>query len=171
MRDYPKHLQRAIDEAESSMSGIIQVARKSLIRDAEARIDAKPLAGGVKRIIPSPNETAPSFVAKGRIAKPRGMNRLEEDYGGHLLARRSVGEVVWYAYEGITLKLADDTRYTPDWAVLLKSGEMELHEVKGPHAREDSIVKLRVTARLFPFRVLLVTRDDDGGWNEQEVRA
>ena len=98
------------------------------------------------------------------------MNRLEEDYGGHLFGRRSIGEVVWFLYEGVTLKLAHDTRFTPDWVVMLKNGEMELHECKGPHRWEDSIIKLRVAARLFPFRFFLVTREGDK-WVQREVTA
>jgi len=97
------------------------------------------------------------------------MTRIERDYGEHLLGRKAAGEVDWYAYEGMTLKLADDCRLTIDWSVMLSSGEMELHECKGPYAREDSIVKLRLAARLFPFRVLLVTRDGDG-WQHREIR-
>jgi hypothetical protein len=101
------------------------------------------------------------MIAKGRITVPRGMTRIERDYGEHLLAAKAEGGIAWYAYEGLTLKLADDCRYTPDFVVMVHDGEMELHETKGPYAREDSLIKLRLAARLFPFRVYLVTREGD----------
>lgn len=98
------------------------------------------------------------------------MTRIERDYGEHLLAQKAAGEVAWYGYEALTLKLADDCRFTVDWSVMLASGDMELHECKGPFAREDSIIKLRLAARLFPFRVVLVTRAGDQ-WNHKEITA
>ena len=130
--EYPPQVERAIAEAE----------REDLSFLTEPPLKNTPWVTGYKPPMP---------IAKGRIAKPRGMNKLEADYSGTLFARRSVGEVAWYLYEGITLKLADDCRYTVDFAVMLKSGELQMHEVKGPHRREDSIIKLRVAARLFPL--------------------
>jgi hypothetical protein len=67
------------------------------------------------------------------------------------------------------LKLADDTRYSPDFFVLTKDNELVCYEIKGPFRREDSFVKLKVAARLFPFRFVLVTRDRGGKWNEREI--
>lgn len=71
-------------------------------------------------------------------------------------------------YEGITLTLADDTRHTPYWFAMMSDGELRCYEVKGPFRREDSTVKLRVVASLYPFRFFLVTRSGDE-WVEQEV--
>ena len=44
---------------------VAEALRRSLIREAEARIDAGPITGGEKRIIPSPNQSAPAYGEKG----------------------------------------------------------------------------------------------------------
>lgn len=68
--------------------------------------------------------------ALGRL-KTGQMNKTESAYCQHLEQRKRAGEVAWYRFEGIKLRLADNTFYTPDFAVMLATGEMELHEVKG----------------------------------------
>ena len=100
------------------------------------------------------------MIARGRLPKKRGMNKIEADFGEHLKYARA-GDVVWMGYEGITLKLGDDVRYTPDWFVMTADGEFWCYEVKGPYRREDAMVKLRVAAAMYPFRFALVTRDGD----------
>ena len=82
------------------------------------------------------------------------MNQTEARYARHLELRRQAGDIDWYLFEGITLKLAHDTRYTPDFAVMRAGGAMELHEVKG-HYTGDAKVKVRVAAERFPFQFVL----------------
>jgi hypothetical protein len=95
------------------------------------------------------------------------MNRAEQEYGTMLLARKMVGEIAWFKYEGVTLKLADDTRYTPDFFVMLADGTLEAHEVKG-FFRDDAKVKLKVAAEQFPLRFILAQKSKDG-WKISEV--
>jgi hypothetical protein len=99
------------------------------------------------------------------------MNGLETRYSLLLAARLHRGEILWWKYEAMTFKLADDTRYTPDFAVLLADGEMEMHETKGPFFRDDAKVKIKVAAELFPFRFILVQalpKREGGGWSYHE---
>lgn len=106
---------------------------------------------------------------RGRKRRGR-MNKTEAEYASLLELRRRAGEVVWYAYEAITLRLADGARYTPDFAVMLADGQMELHEVKG-HWAEAALVRIKVAAELFPFRFLAVEKlpkKNGGGWKERE---
>jgi hypothetical protein len=151
--EYPPHVLAAVERGEA------------LSRKCDVMIEAGKLSINEKFAA----TIAPLPIAKGRIAKPRGMNKLEAAYGEHLLARQAAGEVAWSQYEGLTFKLGDDCRFTPDWGVMLSNGEFELHETKGPHRREDSIVKLRIAARIYPFRFYLITRDADGKWEQKEV--
>lgn len=111
-----------------------------------------------------------SDLALGRM-KAGTMNRTEAAYAKHLEGLKAAGEVVWYAFEGMTFKLADRTRYTPDFAVLRADGLMEIHEVKG-FFREDAKVKIKVAAEKFPFRFLIIRakpKRDGGGWDIQEI--
>lgn len=91
------------------------------------------------------------------IRKPGVMNKTEEAYAAHLEKRKLAGEISDYKYEAYTLKLAKDTRYTPDFMVLLPDGTMEFHEVKG-YWQDDAKVKIKVAARLFPHVFLAVRK-------------
>ncbi len=84
--------------------------------------------------------------------------------------RKRAGEIAWYRFEGIKLRLANNTFYTPDFAVMLATGEMELHEVKG-FWTDDARVKTKVAADQYPFRIIGVTvkpKKAGGGWNIEE---
>ena len=72
------------------------------------------------------------------------MNRTEARYAVILEVRRRAGEVAEYHFEAVTLKIADDTRYTPDFLVVLADGQCELHEVKGGYVWEDARLKFQV---------------------------
>ncbi len=104
--------------------------------------------------------------------RDQGMNKTEAEYAGMLEERRLRGEVAWWRYEAITLKLADNTRYTPDFLVMLPDGVLEIHETKGGFIREDGWLKLKVAAALFPFRFFLcqkASKKDGGGWSIKGV--
>lgn len=100
--------------------------------------------------------------ALGRL--PIGsMNKTEAAYSDHLELRRRAGEIAWFKFEGVKLRLADLTFYTPDFFVMLTNGELEAHEVKG-HWEDDARVKIKVAASLFPFRFIGV-RKLRGAWD------
>lgn len=103
--------------------------------------------------------------ALGRL-KTGEMNATEREYARVLELRRQAGQIDWFKFEGITFKLADDTRYTPDFAVLNADGTLEMHEVKG-HFVDDAKVKVKVAADMFPVRFVVVKKrrkKDGGGW-------
>lgn len=99
--------------------------------------------------------------------KPHTMNKTEAAYAHTLELRKMAGEVLWYRYEGITLKLAHDTRFTADFAVMDRDGYLSLHEVKG-FMRDDAHVKLKCAAELFPFKfylIRLIPKKAGSGWD------
>lgn len=107
--------------------------------------------------------------ALGRL-KVGQMNKTEAAYGQHLEQRRIAGEVAWYKFEGVKLRLADNTFYSPDFFVMLANGELEAHEVKG-HWQDDARVKIKVAAEIYPFRFIAVkakTKKEGGGWAEED---
>lgn len=109
------------------------------------------------------------FQALGRL-KSGEMNKTEQAYRDHLEALKHAGEVLWYRFEGVKLRLADNTFYTPDFAVMLANGEMEMREVKGFWA-DDARVKIKVAADQYPFRFIAVTvkpKKHGGGWAIEE---
>lgn len=96
-------------------------------------------------------------MAKG-VIRNNGMNRTEKAYADLLTLKLQAGEIRWFAFEPMRFKLAANTFYVPDFAVLTKDDEIEIHEVKG-FWRDDARVKIKVAAELFPFRFVAVKLD------------
>jgi hypothetical protein len=114
-----------------------------------------------------PSRTA--CQALGRLKKGE-MNKTEAAYAATLEARRAAGEVAWYKFEGVKLRLANTTFYSPDFAVMLATGELQMHEVKG-FWQDDARVKIKVAAELYPFQFLAfrpLSKKAGGGWAKEE---
>lgn len=105
-----------------------------------------------------------------RIHKTGLMNGMEREYAAILDAEVSAGFIAGFYFERVTLKLADDTRYTPDFMVILSSGEVRFDEVKG-WMEDDAWVKFKVASEMFPFSFRLArkrTRKSGGGWEVKD---
>ena len=109
--------------------------------------------------------TGKKFYALGRL-KPGTMNKSESAYADHLEALKAAGSVLWWRFEGLKLRLADATFYTPDFAVMAADGVIECHEVKG-FWQDDARVKIKVASEQYPFRFLAIkarAKKAGGGW-------
>jgi hypothetical protein len=103
--------------------------------------------------------------ALGRL-KTGAMNKTEEAYAGYLAQLQAAGEIQWHRFEGLKLRLADATFYTPDFAVMAKDGVIECHEAKG-FWTDDARVKIKVAAGMYPFRFVAIkaeAKKRGGGW-------
>ena len=114
-----------------------------------------------------------SLQALGRL-KVGQLNKTEQAYQLHLKTRQMAGEVAWFRFEGIKLRLADKTFLTVDFAVMLSGGQMEMHDCKGSKAvyTDDARVKMKVAAEAYPFVFRVAyprTKRDGGGWTIEEV--
>lgn len=58
---------------------------------------------------------------KGTI-KPKGGNRLESAYAERLEWLQRAGEVLWFKFEGVRLRLGEGSYFKPDFAVMTKDG-------------------------------------------------
>lgn len=115
------------------------------------------------------NRAMRNVQALGRL-KPGSMNGTEAKYAKLLEDRKIAGEIAWYRYEGLKLRLADNTFYTPDFAVMLADGALECHEVKG-FWTDDARVKIKVAADQYPMRFIAVkvrAKKHGGGWEMEE---
>lgn len=117
------------------------------------------------------NASSQGKAASGRLAlgrlKTGERNKTEAKYEAMLEDMRVAGDVLWYRFEGVKLRLADNTFYTPDFAVMRATGHLEMHEVKG-FWQDDARVKIKVAADLYPFRFIAArpqSKKDGGGWN------
>lgn len=107
--------------------------------------------------------------ALGRL-KTGERNKTEAAYEAHLTLLRNTGDVLWFRFEGMKLRLADNTFYTGDFVVMLPDGQLEVHEVKG-FWEDDARVKIKVAAEQYPFRFIAVKpiAKKHGGGYEREV--
>jgi hypothetical protein len=94
------------------------------------------------------------------------MNKTEAAYAHELELQRRAGMIQWFAFEGVTLKIAHDCRYTPDFLVMMADDTLEAREVKG-FWRDDARVKIKVAAAKFPFKFSAITKSK-GGWQVEE---
>lgn len=103
--------------------------------------------------------------ALGRL-KTGEMNKTEAEYAQLLEHKKMTLEIAWYKFEGMKFRLADNTFYTPDFIVMLSTGEIEAHEVKG-FWTDDARVKIKIAADMYPVAFKAVTKaakKDGGGW-------
>ena len=108
--------------------------------------------------------------ALGRL-KPGQMNKTETRYATHLELQKRAGEILWYRFEGIKLRLADKCFITVDFGVMLANGQLEMHDVKGSKAifSEDARVKMKLAADAYPFVFKAVyPRPKAAGWDVEE---
>lgn len=81
---------------------------------------------------------------------------------------RGPGNWYWIGVQNVTLKLADDCRYTPDFCAL-KSGPVTFFEVKG-FWRDDARVKIKVAARMFVWAKFIAVQRVKGEWRFEEIK-
>lgn len=104
--------------------------------------------------------------ALGRL-KQGEMNKTEAEYDAVLAADPTV---VWRKFEGIKLRLADNTFYTPDFFLMRVDGVLECHECKG-FWTDDARVKIKVAASIFPFAFVAVKKQPQkagGGFSRED---
>lgn len=121
---------------------------------------------------PAPRQTGQQKMQALGRQRDGKMNKTEARYAEHLAAEVHAGRVLWWAFEAIKLKLADNTHLTVDFAVMRADGRLSMHDVKGARAiyTEDAKVKMKVAARLFPFAFCVAfPNKDTGGWDIEEV--
>lgn len=108
--------------------------------------------------------------ALGRL-KSGVMNKTEAAYADYLEQQLSAGQLLWWKFEALKLRLAANTFYTPDFLVMKKNREIQLCEVKG-YWMDDARVKIKVASEMYPFFQFTAVRPrakkNGGGWEEEE---
>jgi len=104
--------------------------------------------------------------AAGRMPRGRRQpNKTEAAYRAEVLGQRA--DVAAMHYEGLTFRMANGHRYTPDWVVVTQAGRIECHEIKGGHALHSQ-QRARLAfdqARVeFPWIVWTWAMGTKGGW-------
>jgi hypothetical protein len=110
------------------------------------------------------------------------MNKAEAEFADELRAGQNAGNVFWWAFEAVTLRLADRTTWTPDFAVMYADGVLKLIDVKGtkktkagnyvPFVEAQTAVKIKVAAEQFPITIATaykLPKKAGGEWVIEEV--
>lgn len=130
--------------------------------------DLARLAARKGQAVPfAPPENEAAHYAKGQLPQQK-MNKLEAEYAQRLEIEKKTGAIIWYKYEGIKLRLADNTFYTPDFFVLCADGFLEVRETKGGWFRDDAKVKIKIAASMYPFRFFVI-RKTKNGWDSDAI--
>lgn len=94
------------------------------------------------------------------------LNKTEKAY----LAYLRMLKVPQLRIQAVTLKLADDCRFTADFTFVDENGRMTFVDVKG-FQREDALIKIKMAAREFlEFRFVIVKKQKGIGWEITDVK-
>lgn len=126
---------------------------KNTLRWTPERLDAH-LA---KTAAPKPQNATTRMQALGRL-KTGAMNKTEAAYAAVLDQEKIAGTVLWYSFEGLKFRLADNTFYSPDFAVMLADGNIQILEIKG-FWTDDARVKIKIAAAMFPFQFIAIKKN------------
>lgn len=127
------------------------------LADFQAKKQATP--------VPAKPSGKVAMQALGRL-KSGEMNKTEAAYDAHLSALMHIGQVIWYRFEGIKFRLADNTFYTPDFIIMMADGRIQVHEVKG-YWTDDARVKIKVAAGMYPFDFIAIKKVK-GQWQTEK---
>lgn len=105
--------------------------------------------------------TRPEPKRRKEERKRRGMNKWESQFAQTLEARKQAGELIWWAFEPIRIRLADGAFYRPDFVTVDRQGRTEIYEVKG-HMREAARVRLKVAVEKLPYQFYIVRKHKGG---------
>lgn len=139
-------------------------AAAQLASRAPAALDSA--LGRMVALAPSPVERMQQL---GRLGVGK-KNKTEQAYDELLSARLQSGEILWYRFEAVKLRLADNTFYTPDFLVITATGTQECHEVKGRWT-DDARVKIKVAASQYPFRFIAIRRAGRHDWHIEDLTS
>jgi hypothetical protein len=107
------------------------------------------------------------------VIRPSTRSKLETAYYERLEELRVARKIVAFQYEPVTFLLGHRIYYKPDFLIVTKQFEIELHEVKGSwKAKNQNAGRkgLKAAAARHPwFRFIAVTRDKEVGWLFEEI--
>jgi len=115
-------------------------------------------------------------LVTGCVVAKSPMNGQETAYAQTLESRRvgPDGDILWWGFETIKLRLGHGAWYTPDFQVLRLGGQIEIHEFKG-YQEEAARVRIKAAAGLYPWlrfhQITKLPRRSGGGYEVEVIRA
>lgn len=96
------------------------------------------------------------------------MNKTEAAFAKHLENARITGKLIRWEFEGVKLRLAKKTFYTPDFLAVYPE-VFTFYEVKG-WWRDDARVKIKVAAKLYPYFAFIAVQLKRGEWVYERIK-
>ena len=137
-----------------------------------ARIKPESVTIAQPHSAPQPVQQVSSTVKQAGFAVSQSkdeakLNKTERRY---LATLRTNPNVKWIGIQSLTFKLGDDLRFTPDFCYLI-DGKLICVDTKGGFIREDSTIKIKVAARMFPWAEFVVEQWKDNAWQTKEIKG
>lgn len=108
----------------------------------------------------------PSNKKRIRQSEKPLLNKIETEFLGEL-KKLFPGHPI--KAQSVRLRLGNSVTFTPDFLVFHPNRSPTAWEVKGPFAREDAIVKLKVAAFEYPEIGFFLVWKKDGEWRKQKI--
>lgn len=143
-----------------------------------AKVEESARARGItleaSTTVATPRKTAHDITLERSGGKRRvagEMNGIETKFDEVLRARLAAGEISTYAFEGITLRLADGLRYTVDFLVRMPDGRFVAYECKG-FLHDKARGKLKMAVEQFSWLIpeWHLVRRRNGAWDIRLAR-
>jgi len=120
----------------------------------------------IERVAEPKTDKKPKAKKRLRQQQGDGMNKTERAFHEYLKGTMPAAQIY---PQGLTLKLANGVRYTPDFATVDVERKWTCWETKG-FMRDDAAVKIKVAAARYPAMTFhLVTKLTGGEWDIEEV--
>ena len=117
---------------------------------------------------------AATGVGQPPKTKRAGMNKTEERFADHLDTWMTAGYISAWWFEPMSWKLADATRYMPDFLTQHADGALHVYEVKAAKGRDymttpDAWVKLKIAAEQMPYPLTVAWQTKDAHWHTEQL--
>ena len=116
-----------------------------------------------KKPITNIAKTLDQLFKQTRRIREKKMNKTEREFSKTLEKAKKEGQIERWHFEHVTLKLAPNTRYTPDFVAVLPNGRWHIFEIKG-HLEDDAAVKFKTACEKFPEISFQMIRRKKGAW-------
>lgn len=103
------------------------------------------------------------LLSQKRKISEAAMNQTEEAFSLLLEKAKAAGEIRNWHFEPVTLKVAPNTRYRPDFLAVLPNGHWQFFEIKG-YLRDDAAVKFKTAAERYPELSFMMIRREKKEW-------
>ena len=126
------------------------------------------LSGRVQPPLPHTvkDPASPNFTFQPSTDEKK-LNKTEKARLAYL--RRIQGDR-YLGIQNVTLKLADDCRFTPDFNYIDENGRFVFEDTKGGFIREDALIKIKTAARQFRMFDFVIVKKNGTSWDVDSVK-